>query len=77
MPIDVVDSPVSVQAAFATAGSQAVIRLTGGLDAYLNDANRKYLMDVGMMNYTQAAAARVHEESGSGRVRDLGVRPTT
>lgn len=77
MPIEVVDAPISVQAAFAVTGAQAVQRLAGSFDAYLNDANRKYLMDVGMMNYAQAAAARVHEESGSGRVRDLGIRPTT
>lgn len=71
----VMDAAVAQQFAFASA--QGVQRLVGGFDAYINDANRKYLMDVGMMNYAQAAAARVHEESGSGRVRDLGIRPTT
>lgn len=72
-----VDAPPSVQSKHASSSLHSNDRLQGMFDMYGNDANRKYLMDVGMLTYTQAAATRVHEESGSGRVRDLGIRPAT
>lgn len=71
-----VDAPPSVQSQAASTTLHADKRLQGMFDVYVNDANRKYLLDVGMMNYNQAAATRVHEESGSGRTRELGPRPT-
>lgn len=73
----VMDAPDSIQSQAASSKLHGDQRWSDIVDVYVGDAQRHYLINMGMLTQHQAVATRQAEESGSGRVRDLGVRPAT